>query len=610
MTVKTEVIFQDVTLDSGIDYEQNDLAVRPFSNPSALDLQDIEVLYMSGGAAIGDFDQDSYADIYATRINQPDILYHNNGDGTFTDVTIASGILREKGSSGAAWIDVDRDGDLDLYVTSLLDTRSYLFLNDGKGVFKEDAQSRSAYADDGLVKSPFSVGVGDFDKDGFADLFTTNWHKGFSDGKKVSASQLLQNKGAEKPGYFRDVTAESGINGIFPSTRVDLRDLPGTYAFTPQFGDLDKDGYEDLVIAADFGGSRLYWGRAKGDFDLADRSIGIASDENGMGSVLADFDNDGYQDWFVTSVLDPLKTCFSMPCLWGHTGNRLYMNNGNRTFSDQTDNAGVRDGGWGWGAVAFDYDNDGDLDLAMTNGMVMQVNMSFMPADMPNTDKMLAPFLNDSLKLWVNDGKGHFKENALEAGLRNSLSGKALLSFDYDNDGDLDLFLVNNGQKPALYRNDGGNKNHWIRFVPDSDNPILGTKITLKNLSTDSIQYRELDAGVGFAGQSQQMAHFGLGSISKGEFFEVNILWPDGSVEVLNNLEVDNVYVLKKGKVEKTFSSIKTSGSKHEGLTISKAFSDEKENILIQDAGFSIHPVFGFFFAIMILAYILFRKDV
>ncbi len=130
---------------------------------------------------------------------------------------------------------------------------------------------------------------------------------------------------------------------------------------------MDGDGWQDLVVAGDFNTSRLFWNNRDGTFTDGTDQANVGTDENGMGSAVGDYDGDGDLDWFVTSIHDEKDSCADTLCSWGGSGNRLYRNEGGRTFSDQTDAAGVRNGGWGWGASFFDYDNDGDLDLFVVN---------------------------------------------------------------------------------------------------------------------------------------------------------------------------------------------------------------------------------------------------
>jgi hypothetical protein len=154
---------------------------------------------------------------------------------------------------------------------------------------------------------------------------------------------------------------------------------------------LNNDGHLDLAIAGDFHTSRLFWNNGDGTFTDGTLSAGVGTEENGMGSTIADFNNDGHMDWFVTSIHN---TYDDNPGNWGTTGNRLFRNNGDQTFTDVTTAAGVRDGDWGWASSAFDYDNDGHLDIVMTNGF---------PVTGQEVD-----FANDPMRLFRNNGDGTF----------------------------------------------------------------------------------------------------------------------------------------------------------------------------------------------------------
>ena len=198
-----------------------------------------------------------------------------------------------------------------------------------------------------------------------------------------------------------------------------------------------------------------------------------------------------------------------------HSGNRLFRNNGNRTFTDQTDLAGVRDSGWSWGTTFLDHDNDRDLDLFVTNGW-----------DTTSSDQS---------HLYRNDN-GVFTDISNAAGVTDTGMGRGLLSFDYDNDGDLDVFIVNHGAKPILYRNDGGNDNDWLKIKvqgTDSNRDGIGTFITVD--PDDSVvgdeMVREINAGSNFLSQNELTAHFGLGPDS-GNIDLITVAWPSGAVQV------------------------------------------------------------------------------
>ena len=510
----TPLMFTDVTLSSGVDYVQYHVP-----DPPGL----AEPPYYTGGAAAGDYDNDGWVDLFVTRLDAPGILFRNRGDGTFEDVTLQAGLAGfNVNSNGAAWADIDNDGDLDLYVTTAGDTRYYLFINDGSGHFSEQAMERGAAVAGSDVHYGFGVTFGDYDRDGYLDMFVGEWRADiYNPTHAPSNARLLHNRGAQAPGYFEDVTAAAGVgfDGIVPKDPK----ASGVFAWTPRFGDLDNDGWPDLVVTADYGSSRLFWNHHDGTFTDGTVAAGVGTDENGMGAAIGDYDGDGLLDWFVTAIDDPDKFCSGpmYSCHWGNTGNRLYHNDGNRVFSDRTDTAGVRDGYWGWGTTFFDYDNDGDLDIVMTNG----IRFAFVPPDAPYA-QVVARFVNDPMRLWRNDG-GVMTEVSADAGITSMDSGKGLLSFDFDNDGNLDLFVVNNSGHQVLYRNNGSG-NSWLRVKAvgrDSNRDGIGARVVVTPALGGTSQLREIDAGSHFLVQSEFTAHFGLGSGS-APVAEVRVEWP------------------------------------------------------------------------------------
>ena len=527
---------------------------------------------MSGGAAAADFDNDGLVDLFVTRLDAPDILYRNTGDGRFEDRTEAAGLSNfDLRSNGALWVDIDNDGDQDLYVTTIGDKRFYLFVNDGAGRFTEEGVERGAAIATDEIHVGYSIATGDYDRDGWLDLHVTEWGSDsvMSD-RAPSHARLLRNRGAEAPGYFMDVTLSAGVQlddvqsqalgDPESNPMLSLSDgagLNGPFAFASAFTDLDGDGWPDLAITSDFGQSRLFWNNRDGTFTDGSVAARIGSDRNGMGSTFGDYDGDGDLDWFVTSIMDQSANCdniliqeesarISLGCRSNiHAGNRLYRNDGNRFFSDATDSAGVRDGGWGWGAIFFDYDNDGDLDLAMVNGMNHSATPSSSAFEPP--------------KLWLNGGSGHMTEIGAGSGLLHLDAGKGVLTFDYDGDGDLDLFVVNNGSTPRLYRNDGGNSNPWfrIRLVGASSNRSgVGAKVSVTPRLGGPSQVREIGVRSHFLGQSEITEHFGLGP-GLGEVAEVRIWWPrTGQEVVLQNLPVNETIVIHEGRGGYTLQSL------------------------------------------------------
>ena len=533
--------FTDVTLAAGIDYVQTRVETRDGCAPGEVPCDP----YITGGAAAGDYDGDGFTDLYVTRNDATDILYRNLGDGTFEDVTELAGLTLDVRSNGTGWADVDNDGDLDLYVTTFGGERFYLFINNGEGHFTEEAVERGASLLGTDIYTGFSVAFGDYDRDGWLDIYTTEWRSSnLVPSRARSNARLLRNRGAEAPGRFVDVTVDAGV-------ALETVSGNGVWAFTGTFTDLDDDGWPDLVVASDYGNSRLFWNNG-GVFVDGTVAAGVGTDENGMGSALGDYDGDGRIDWFVTSIYVSAEECAlasnldsrspTVGCFYGTSGNRLYRNEGTRTFSDRTDAAGVRDGSWGWGTAFIDYDNDGDLDLVMTNGIDYR-GLHDLP---PLVKRHLDEFRTDAMRFWRNDD-GVMTELSDAVGITDTGSGKGLLVFDYDNDGDQDIFVVNSMGAPRLYRNDGGNDRDWLRIRlvgADSNRQAIGARITVQASPGGPEVLRELRSGGQFLSQSEDVAHFGLGSGDE-PVFEVRIRWPrSGKTEVISDVPRNTTLVV------------------------------------------------------------------
>lgn len=500
--------FTNVTASAGLNYVQ-----YPGNAPGP-------GLFRTGGAAAGDYDNDGWVDLFVTRLNARDILYRNQGDGTFVDVSVAAGFTASLLTNGAAWGDIENDGDLDLYVTSSGGSRFYLYVNDG-GKFTEQANGRGAAVSGGMRYGQ-SATFGDYDGDGYLDIHTNDWGNDVGDNK----SRLLRNLGSSQPGYFEDVTEAAGLNVFRPSLFQDGSTDTNGYRYSSTFTDLDADGHPDLAIAADFNTSQIFWNNGDGTFTDGTAAADVGTDEDGMGSAIGDFDADGKLDWFVSALVD-VPGGFAP-----HSGNRLFHNNGDRTFTDVTDAAGVRNTGWSWGSSLFDYDNDRDLDLMVTNGW--------------DTSQ------SDSTHLLQNSG-GKFVDVSNDVGVVDAGMGRALVNFDYDNDGDLDTFIANHGGQPVLYRNDGGNDLDWLKIKvkgTQSNRDGIGTKIIVdpdSSVTGDEL-IREVQAGGTFLGQHDLTAHFGLGDLS-GSIDRITVDWPSGLVQQLGNVPGLQTLLLTEGSL-------------------------------------------------------------
>ena len=331
-----ELAFTEVGASIGLDYVHGivetspDCIVDSLLGPGSYCIGE----RMTAAFAAGDYDGDGDPDLYVPRTYGGDLLLRNEGDGTFSDDTVPAGLGREA-SSSAVWSDVDNDGDQDLYVTGLGDTRHYLYINDGAGHFTEEGIARNAVVKSPYVHVPYGIGLGDYDLDGYVDIYVSEWMSDAGIGKHDSHNRLLHNLGAAAPGYFEDVTDAAGVNVDAVWSEVGAQ--AGSWGFSPAFADLDGDRWPDLVVVSDFGCSRLFWNDGDGTFTDGTVAAGVGLDENGMGSAFGDIDLDGDLDWFVTAITDPPPA--------GLPENRLYRYDGGRTFVEIADAAGVS---WPW----------------------------------------------------------------------------------------------------------------------------------------------------------------------------------------------------------------------------------------------------------------------
>ena len=471
---------------------------------------------MTGGAVAGDFDGDGLVDLFFTRLDAADVLYRNTGSG-FENVSAAAGFTQVQPTSGAAAGDIDNDGDLDLYVMGSETTRHFLYINDGAGHFSEQAVSRgAAISSQGLNRRGQGVAFGDYDRDGYLDILTSDHSRPTA----TSGSRLLHNLGAANPGRFEDVTHAAGLDVY----RQPLAVPDTSYRFAPMFSDVDRDGHTDVLFSADSRTSQLFWNNGDGTFTDGTLPAGVGTDKSGMGSTLGDYDRDGDLDWFITAIFDT-------PFLGANPGNRLYRNDGSRTFTDVTTAAGVRNSGWGWGTAFFDYDNDGHLDLMATDGFI-------------------SGYTSDPTKLWRNNADGTFADVSIASGVTDTGQGRGLLTLDYDNDGDLDVVIANYAAAPILYRNDGGNDANWLRVKTEgvvSNRDGIGALITvIPNLNeADDFQIWEVSAGGSYLSQNETAAHFGLWDFA-GPIDLVTVQWPSGVVQQFFDVAINSLLIAQE----------------------------------------------------------------
>ncbi len=498
--------FTDVTLAAGLFHRQG-----PASDPATTPA----VTGMSGGAAVADFNGDGWVDLVFTGQDIPPLVYLNNQQGGFSvSFTAWASPPPVAMTNGVAAGDIDNDGDIDLYITTINHDQHLLYVNRGDGTFDEAAVVRTATPGDGR-RALYGTGVamGDIDRDGYLDIYAAEWRPANLTGP--ADARLYRNAGAADPGHFEDVTEAYGV-------AMDLESGPNagrSWSFSPRFSDIDGDGRTDLAVASDFGTSRLFWNEGGGVFTDGTAS-GIGTGLHDMGFDLGDIDGDGDLDWFVTDI-DFVDAPNAHP-----NGNRLFRNDGGRQWTDITTAAGVRQGYWGWGAELADLDNDGDLDAVHTNG--------FFDGD---------AYLDDPMRLFVNDGQGVFSEQSAASGLTDTGQGRGLLTLDHDRDGDLDVLVVRNGDTPILYRNDTVAAGGFLRIDLEgvvSNRDALGAKITVTPdlAEPDRVLFHEVNASSNYLAMSEVTAHFGLGN-HDGLVDRVEIVWPSGWVQVLEGVSVN-----------------------------------------------------------------------
>lgn len=500
----TNIQFTNVTSQAGFNYTHGFLSEVPSTEPELI----------SGGVAAGDYDNDGWVDLYVVRgTTGPNLLFKNNGNGTFSEVGQSAGLaLSGLIGAGPIFADFSGDGFLDLFIGAVTPTNLSVFINNGNGTFSDITAGTSL---NGVsTDNTFSAAFGDYDLDNDLDLFITHWNPtGLVNG---SSEHLWRNNGDNT---FTDVSTASGIAATYQGVR--------DFTFTPNFSDINNDGYPDVLMAGDFGTSQIFVNQKDGTF-VNTTDTNVITDENGMGAAVADYDNDGDLDWFVSSIYDPNMVAEAN---WGISGNRLYRNKGDGTFDDVTVQAGVEHGFWGWGSCFADFDNDGNLDLFHVNGF------GFIPGGQP------FEFFEDPSRLFMSNGNGTFTEKAIQLGLNDVGQGRGVVCFDYDRDGDIDLFISNNNQPPKLFRNDGGNNNNFLNVKLNGLSPNtegVGARVTIT--VGNKVQMRELRAGSNFVSQNPVLAHFGL---SDAELIdEVQVDWLDGETVVLQNVTPNQFLII------------------------------------------------------------------
>ncbi|HUA97351.1 MAG TPA: CRTAC1 family protein [Terracidiphilus sp.] len=499
---------------------------------------------MGGGCAFLDYDNDGWMDIFivggrrleSIPLGASNRLYRNNRDGTFTDVTKEAGLLDAGWGVGVCVGDYNNDGFEDLFVTYF--GQNKLYRNNGNGTFTE--VTREA----GLLSPKTRFGSGctfvDFNRDGLLDLFVANYadvdiatlpkpsldrpncnFEGVPvncgpSGLPLPTHALYRNNGN---GTFTDVSKESGVAA-----------MRGSYGLTACAFDADDDGWPDIFVACDSTPSLLLMNNHDGTFREEALLRGVAVSDNGremagMGVGIGDYDCDGRLDIVRTHYMNQA------------TG--LYHNIGKGEFEDVTAQAGlIRERRFvSWGTCLLDLDNDGFPDIFVVTGQVY-----------PELEAVLPKYPRRGPRLlFRNLGNGSFSQvdDASQPALSERHVSRGCAFGDFDNDGDLDIVIMNQNEPPSLLRNDAPQQNHWIKirlYGVKSNRSALGSRVTVRCGS--KVQVQELMSQSSYVSSNDPRLHFGLGSAAN---VDIEVRWPLGLVENYKNVAVNQLVSLREG---------------------------------------------------------------
>jgi len=513
-------VFTDVTQQAEIDVKHS---------YGDFDLSNI-VEGTGAGTMFFDYDGDGWLDIYFAngcwlkevndnrgrklRGKLTNSLYRSNGDGTFKDVTQQAGVGDKGYGVGCSAADFDKDGDLDLYVLNY--GPNVFYRNNGDGTFTDISQTS------GLANARWSLSAPwfDFDGDGDLDVYVANYLE-YDSGKfrsyyaaagypgplsyRGQADALYRNNG---DGTFTDVAKQAGVF------------QPNGRAMSATVADFNNDGFLDLYIPNDAMENYYFRNTGQGTFVNEGLVMGLAFGEGGqgvssMGPAAGDIDRDGWLDIYIPDM-----------------GYGCLLMNRKEYFEDRTEptNLAVVCGQYtGWGGVLFDYDCDGYLDVFVANG---NAHHEYTEEDV----------------LMRNDGTGHFVDVAAQSGayFKTKHVGRGATYGDYDNDGDLDLLLINLNDSPKLLRNDGGNKNNWLIVqarLSDGKTDAIGARVTVTSGSLK--QVRDLIPVTGYLSQADPRSHFGLGRADKIQTVEIR--WPDRQTTRLEGVKANQILTVIQG---------------------------------------------------------------
>jgi len=491
------------------------------------------------GVCVFDYDDDGWQDIYFVNgrdlyqrgVQKRNALYRNNGDGVFTDVTEKAGAPGTGYGLGCVAGDYDNDGRADLYVTQY--GKNVLYRNNGDGAFTDVTDKAGVGAMEFGAAFHSGATFFDYDRDGRLDLYVGSY---VSFGEKSRRACLI---GAGVPtscppsvylGSPATLYRNNGDGAFTNVTKAAKIYQPGGKNLSVGASDFDHDGWPDLFVANDGVEAYLYRNNKNGTFTDVAMTSGVALTADGLTMAAmcishGDYDNDGNLDLYISDFQ-------AVP-------NRVFRNDGKGFYDEVSDVVGIAEptrSVLSFGGGFFDYDNDGWLDIFIANGHVYpEVELA--------DPKVKYKQIN---QLFRNDGKGKFIETTKENGFATPYAARGAAFADFDNDGAVDIVVANNNDPPLLLRNSGGG-GHFINFKlvgAKSNRDATGALIRLRAGGLD--QVREISAGGSYFSQSDLRVHFGLGSVTSAE--SVEVVWPSGQRQVFRNIAADRFYIVEEGR--------------------------------------------------------------